>query len=49
MNFDIPKLQKHILLVYYKKFEHVLWHFMTPYLHAHIDHVLLNAKESFMI
>ena len=49
MNFDIPKLQKNILLVYYKKFEHVLWHFMTPYLHAHIDHVLLSAKESFMI
>jgi hypothetical protein len=24
MNFDIPKSQKNILLVYYYKFEHVL-------------------------
>jgi len=30
MNFDIPKSQKNILLVYYYKFEHVLWSLYDP-------------------
>ena len=49
MKFDIPKSQKNILLVYYYKFEQVLWSLYDPILHTHIDHVLLSDKESFMI
>ena len=30
MNFDIPKSQKNILLVYYKKFELELWSLYDP-------------------
>ena len=49
MNFDIPKLQKNILLVYYKFEQPCAMVPNHPYIHTDIEHIILSEQESFMI